>query len=353
MYTSYQDTLQPFTSATVELAKGYQALTKVEQIVIGKSPKEKIWSRDKVEVYHYLNTTAVEALTPVLIVYALVNRHNMMDIHEDNSYVSNLMREGLDLYLINWTEPAPEDKFLTMEDYINGYINDAVDVVCKFTKQDSVTLMGICQGGTFSVIYSALNPQKVRNLVTLVTPIDFHTKKDTLSLWARHLNIDALVDKWGNISGEFLNCGFEMLKPMLKLNKTIKMLKSIENETQLTSFLRMESWIADSPGQAGECLRKFIKDLYQENKLIKGTMQLGNRTVDLKKVTMPLLNIYAEEDHLVPPESSIRLNELVGSTDKRLTKFAGGHIGVFVGSRSRKELAPAIAGWLKERDVHV
>jgi len=112
----------------------------------------------------------------------------------------------------------------------------------------------------------------------------------------------------------------------------------------------MEQWITDSPSQAGECFRQFIKDLYQQNKLIKGTLQLGNRNVNLANITMPLLNIYAEEDHVVPPEASIALNDLVGSTDKCLTKFAGGHIGVFVGSRSQKELAPGIALWLKERD---
>jgi len=65
---------------------------------------------------------------------------------------------------------------------------------------------------------------------------------------------------------------------------------------------------------------------------------------------MPLLNVYAEQDHLVPPQASIPLNELVGSTDKRLVKFSGGHIGVFVGNKSQKELAPGIAAWLKERD---
>jgi len=36
-----------------------------------------------------------------------------------------------------------------------------------------------------------------------------------------------------------------------------------------------------------------------------------------------------------------------------LYEFKGGHIGVFVGSRSQKELAPTIADWLVKRDVMV
>lgn len=96
-----------------------------------------------------------------------------------------------------------------------------------------------------------------------------------------------------------------------------------------------------------------MKDLYQQNKLMKGSLRIGSRIVNLANITIPLLNIYAEQDHLVPPEASIPLNELVGSRDKCLTKFEGGHIGVFVGSKSQKELAPGIVSWLKERDHHV
>jgi polyhydroxyalkanoate synthase subunit PhaC len=171
-----------------------------------------------------------------------------------------------------------------------------------------------------------------------------------LSKWAQHLDVDALVDHHGNVPGELLNSGFALLKPMLKTNKYVAILNAVDKEVQLLNFLRMEQWIADSPSQAGECFRQFIKDLYQQNKLVKGTLQLGNKTVKLANINMPLLNIYAAEDHLVPPEASIPLNELVSSSDKCLTQFAGGHIGVFVGARSQKELAPGIALWLKERD---
>ena len=65
---------------------------------------------------------------------------------------------------------------------------------------------------------------------------------------------------------------------------------------------------------------------------------------------MPVLTIYAKEDHIVPPETTTPINELISSKDKELMEFPGGHIGVFVGSRSQKLLTPAIATWLKKRD---
>ena len=170
------------------------------------------------------------------------------------------------------------------------------------------------------------------------------------NVWSRNLNIDALVDTYGIVPGDFMNAGFLMLMPFtLNISKYLGMLDLAQDKEKLLNFIRMEKWIFDSPAQTGECLKKFIKDLYQGNKLIKGELEIGGTKVDLKKITVPLLNIYAAADHLVPPNSTKPLNDLVGSKDKDLYEFKGGHIGVFVGSKSQKELAPAIAEWLHKR----
>jgi polyhydroxyalkanoate synthase len=354
MHTLSPNTLvDELASLTAKLANGFHALEKIDALSVGTAPKERVWQNGKVQLFRFQRESEPTVQTPVLLVYALVNRHDMMDIQADRSFIQKLLASGLDLYLIDWGYPSPEDKYYTMDEYINGFIDGALGVIRSNTGHQAINVMGICQGGTFSTIYAALYPEKVKNLVTLVTPIDFSTPKDLLAHWARHLDVDALVDNNGNVPGEFLNAGFAMLKPMLKTNKYVSILNDLNKQEQLLSFLRMEQWIADSPSLAGECFRQFIKDLYQENRLIKGTLQIGDKVVNLANIRMPLLNIYAQEDHLVPPEASIRLNEFVGSTDKCLTKFAGGHIGVFVGSRSQKELAPGIASWLKERDKHV
>ncbi|GGG42108.1 class III poly(R)-hydroxyalkanoic acid synthase subunit PhaC [Hymenobacter glacieicola] len=350
-FLSPQRVLEEFSATTAKLAQGFEALKQLDQVAVGAAPKQAVWQKDKVQLLQYARETPATAQTPILIVYALVNRHNMMDLQDDRSFIRNLQAAGLDLYLIDWGYPTPEDRYFTMDEYINGYLDAAVDVIRARTGQPAITLMGICQGGTFSVVYSALHPHKVKNLVTLVTPIDFATPRDLLSKWAQHLDVDALVDNQGNVPGELLNAGFALLKPLLKTTKYVSILNAVDKPEQLLNFLRMEHWIADSPNQAGECFRQFVKELYQQNRLVKGTLELGGRPVRLAAITMPLLNIYAQEDHLVPPEASIPLNDLVGSTDKSLTPFAGGHIGVFVGSRSQKELAPGIAHWLHERDT--
>jgi len=335
----------------IKLIKGSEILTEIEDIDVGTAPKELVYEEDKLQLYHYAQENPVTCGVPVLIVYALVNRQYMLDLQPDKSIVRNLLQHGMDLYIIDWGYPTKADMYVTLDDYINGYLNTCVDIVRKRSGKDKINLMGICQGGTFCAIYSALYPGKVKNLVTLVAPFDFSTNDGLLFSWSKNMNVDALVDTYRIVPGDFLNAGYMMLMPFtLNIRKYVDMLDLIEDKDKLINFLRMEKWIFDSPGQAGECLRQFLKDCYQDTKLVKGELKVGDNAVNLKNITMPLLNIYASADHLVPPSATKPLNDLVGSSDKSLYEFKGGHIGVFVGAKSQKELAPAISKWLHERD---
>ena len=343
--------VEEMNSLTTKMLKSYDAFSNLQDVEIAISPKTAVYSEDKLTLYKYNRETEPTYKTPVLIVYALVNTYKMLDIQPDRSYIQNLLAAGLDVYLIDWGNPTKVDKFLSIDDYVNGYINNCVDFIRKKNRVEKINILSICQGGTLSVIYSSLYPNKIKNLVTHVTPIDFSTNDGLLFRWSRDMDFDKIVDGFdGLIPGEFLNQGFDMLKPMMKLQKQQTLSSAIEDKDKLMNFLRMEKWISESPDQAGQCFKEFMKDLYQENKLAKGELEVGGKKVNLKNLTSNLLNIYATEDHLVPPAATIPLNDLVGSKDNELYSFKGGHIGVFVGGKSQKELAPAVTTWLKKRD---
>jgi polyhydroxyalkanoate synthase len=343
--------IQEFNNMSNKMLKSYETLQQIEEVEIATSPKTAVYSEDKLTLYNYNRDTDATYKTPVLIIYALVNTYKMLDLQPDRSYIKNLLNAGMDVYLIDWGFPSKADRFLSMDDYVNGYINNCVDFIRRKNRVEKINILSICQGGTLSVIYSSLYANKVKNLVTHVTPVDFSTNDGLLFKWSKDMDFDLLVEgNHGLIPGDFLNQGFDMLKPMMKVQKQQALTNSLDDKEKLMNFLRMEKWISESPDQAGECFRQFMKELYQQNKLIKGELEVGGKKVNLKNLTSPLLNIYATEDHLVPPAATIPLNDYVGSTDKELYSFKGGHIGVFVGGKSQKELAPAVASWLKKRD---
>ena len=203
---------------TRKMVEGYKTLQEIDEIDVGITPKDLVWQSDKVKLYHYRNNNA-KCKIPVLISFALLNRHDVLDIQQDRSLVKKLMEEGLDLYIMDWGYPDKQDRYLTMEDYIDGYLNDAVDYIRNEQKVEKIHAMGICQGGTFFAIYSALYPEKVQSLTTYVAPYDFSTNKCMLYKWTKDIDVDAMVDTLGIIPADMLNKGFGMLKPSMEISK--------------------------------------------------------------------------------------------------------------------------------------
>lgn len=335
-----------------KLGAGFEILKNMPPLEAGVTPRDAVFSEDKLTLYHYKSPAGKRpgVVEPVLVVYALVNRPYMMDLQEDRSLIRSMLDKGLDVYLIDWGYPDRSDRYLTLDDYINGYIDRCVDAVLSRHDTDKLNILGVCQGGSFSLCYAATHPRKVANLITMVTPVDFHTADNLLSHWTREVDVDLLVDTLGNVPGELLNWTFLTLKPFqLMGQKYVSIIDALADEKSARNFMLMEKWIFDSPDQAGETFREFVKMFFQDNAFVEGTPRVGGRSIELGRVTMPVLNIYATQDHLVPPDASRALRGLVGTEDYTELPFQGGHIGIYVSGKSQKSVPPAIAEWLTER----
>jgi polyhydroxyalkanoate synthase len=333
-----------------KLTAGLQTLPQVAEVHYGATPKQEVWRDGRVVMYRFIGEKAPTAKVPLLIAYALVNRPYMVDLQEDRSLVKGLLARGEDVYIIDWGYPDRSDRYLILDDYINRFIGGAVDHLRRDSGLDAINLLGICQGGTFSLCYAALHPDKVKNLITMVTPVDFHTPGNMLSNWTQDVDIDLFVDTVGNVSADTMNSTYLMLKPFrLHLQKYVGLLDILDDKDAIEDFLRMEKWIFDSPDLAGEAFRQFTKQFYQGNGFVNGGIEIDGETVDLGFVDMPILNIFAEQDHLVPPDASRALKELAGTDDYTELSFKGGHIGIYVSSRAQREVPTAIHEWLAKR----
>ena len=292
--------------------------------------------------YHQTDSGKKEAL---LIVYALVNRPDIVDLQEDRSLIKGLIEEGFDVFLVEWKEPCSSEKDRGLDDYIAEYLDNCVDTVLMDTNADKVNLFGICQGGTFCLAYAALKPENVRRLIITVTPVDFKGLDHPLSRLVEYMDLDLLARTYNDIPGEFLNAIFLSLKPYsLMHQKYLNLINAAEETNRLQMFSRMERWIFDSPQIAGRVFREFGQRFYQENSLVCGNLSIGGNVVDLANLTMPILNIYAAEDHIVPTESSQALAQLLSSTYNYTEhELPGGHIGIYL-SENRSTSVPRIVG---------
>lgn len=351
MYNDFFDiktSIEEGIKAQEKFLKSYETMINATNNHANQTPREVVFEEDKLKLYHYKKSARSVSKVPTLIIYALVNTPSMMDISQDKSFIKKLVDSGLDLYLIEWGFPTADDKYLILDDYINIYIDDCVDHIRKEKGVDKINILGVCQGGTFSLMYTALHPNKVKNLITMVTPLDFSTNDGLLFKWGKDLDADKMVEAYGVVPGNFMNTGFLTLKPLsLMVNKYVDIINDLDDPEYISNFMTMEKWIFDSPGQAGMAFKEFLNSMYRENRLMKGEMEIAGKKVDLKKITQPVLNLYAEKDNQVPNAASIPIGEHVGSEDYTAKSFATGHIGMFVSRRSQEEVAPTVVDWLK------
>lgn len=342
---------QELTDLNTRLIDGLNTLGQLPPVDVGQTPHQTLYSEDKLRLNHYpaAGTNNLD-IPPLLIVYALINRPYILDLQPDRSLIRALNERGLSVYLIDWGYPEPVDCYLDLDDYINGYIDNCVTAVCQHSGHAKPNLLGVCQGGTFSLCYSALNPKRINSLITMVTPVDFRTPDNMLSHLAQKLDLDLALDANGNIPGHMLTQTYNALMPIrLGLQKALSMPQQLSTTENAMNFLRMEHWINDSPDLAGEACREFVQKFFHDNRFINGDLEIGGQTVDLKNYTGPLLNIFAARDHLVPPAASKALAAITGSEDYQEQELAGGHIGVFVGRHAQQRLPDLISSWLQAR----
>lgn len=356
------DLIREISDFNTKVAGGMDQLAKItdDQVQIATTPKDLIFATDKITLYRYRPLVEQRVSTPLLMVYSLIGRHTMTDLQEDRSLVRNLLNQGVDVWVVDWGNASRADRWLTIDDYVSGYLDDCVAAMRQHSDVPKVNLLGICEGGVFTLAYAALHPDQVQNLVLTITPLDFHADQDSpgqgfINVWTRSLtgeDVDRMIDVWGVLPGEFMGAVFNMLTPVRNLTKyNLDLLDVVDDETKLLNFLRMEKWLADRPHHAGEAAKQWLKDLYQENKLINNEWELGGRTVDLGEVSMPVLNIYATADHIIPPATSQALDGKLGTSDYTELGLKGGHIGMFVSSRSQGVVGKTIVDWLAARDA--
>src|SRR5436309_7393470 len=198
---------------TRKLEKTRNVLHSAGAIEVGGTPHEIVHEARLYRLLHYRPMVSKTARTPILFVYALINRSYILDLQPDKSWIRNLLSQGLDIYLIDWKTPAQVDKYVSFDDYVNNYIDDCVEFVRRKTSVNKITLHGYCMGATMSVIYSTLHEDKVRNLTTIAPVID--TEKDTtvLSNFSKHIDIDKIFELIGYLPPEQLYACYATLKP--------------------------------------------------------------------------------------------------------------------------------------------
>ncbi|MBY0422628.1 MAG: alpha/beta fold hydrolase [Parvularculaceae bacterium] len=320
---------------------------------VGQTPKDVIYKRGTLNLYHYRPVSDEIYRTPVLLVMATTNKAYIFDIAPGQSLVEFLLKKGYDVFAIDWDPPRPEEKRLRLDDYTQDFIPDCVRRVGEATGEPDVSIIGYCMGGVLSTIYASTHTDgPLRNLILFTTPIDW-SKMGLFAVWSdpKYFDVDRLVDSVGNVPADLLMASFDMLRPAGRTGAQIQLWDNMWNDEFVASWRKFDRWANEMLPLAGEYFRQTTKDLLRDNKLFKGELRVGGKVASISNIKVPVLHAIAEHDHIIPREASEPLVKLVSSTDKHQIVLKGGHVSLVAGPNAVRRLWPQIDLWLSERSV--
>ncbi|HTP19442.1 MAG TPA: alpha/beta fold hydrolase [Solirubrobacteraceae bacterium] len=329
-------------------------LLTTDDAVVGATQREVVWTHRQTTLYRYRSSDRRYAV-PLLLVFALINRPEIFDLRPGSSLVEYLISEGFDVFLVDWGYPDEEDADTGLEEYVCDELDWAVRETLRASGAEELSLMGWCIGATLCAMYCGLDRgverTAVRNLALLTMPID--GRGGTYANWVGNedFDVDGVSELWGSVPGGAIDFANKMMKPVTNFWTTYRRLwEGVQEGTaRPEAYQSMAKWVADNPPFAGRAWREWIRLMYRDAGLLRGTVRLRGRLVDLRRIDQNVLVITAGADHIAPRPGTMPFFDLIASEDVEHFDRPGGHIGLVAGSAARKELWPGIAEWLAQR----
>ena len=149
---------------------------------------------------------------------------------------------------------------------------------------------------------AATGDKRIESATFLTTQVDF-THAGDLKVFVDEEQIQAVeagMKTRGYLEGSRMANAFNMLRP----NDLIwPYVVNVYLKGQAPFPFDLLYWNSDSTRMPAANHSFYLRNCYLENKLTKGEMALDDVKLDLKKVTIPIFNLAAREDHIAPARS--------------------------------------------------
>ncbi len=317
---------------------------------VGPTPRQEIFRTNKSRLWRYESRRTIR--TPLLFVPNLgISRLYIFDLMPRGSFVEHMTQQGFDFYLVDWGVFGDEDNGLTVEDAVTKILPRLARKALESSGASEMSVLGYCMGAPLSASFVATHPEfPLKNYIDMAGPIDFaHVGLFGKWLDPRYFDVDKYVDILGTIPAEMVKMGFKLLKPTMDVSTNLNLWWNLWNPDYVSGFNALNKWANEYLPFPGEFFRQWVRDFYQQNKLIKGELTMAGRRVDLREIRCPVLAVGAKEDNIAPPACVKPLIDAVSTRDKEYVELPGGHISLIAGRGASVHCWPKVASWLAAR----
>lgn len=270
------------------------------------TPGKVIWQNDICQVLQYRATTKDVLKRPLLIVPPWINKFYILDLNPEKSFIKWAVEQGHTVFVVSWVNPDERLAKKSFEHYMTEGVLEALDVVEQATGEKKVNAIGYCVGGTLLAVtlayMAATKDKRIASATFFTTQVDFSFAGD-LKVFVDEEQIEAverqMADK-GYLEGKRMAAAFNLLRsndliwPYV-VNNYLKGREPFPFD--------LLYWNSDSTRMPAANHSFYLRNCYLENRLSKGEMKVGGVTLDLGKVSVPIFNLAAREDHIAPAKS--------------------------------------------------
>ncbi|MCK9822426.1 alpha/beta fold hydrolase [Nocardioides cavernae] len=307
------------------------------------------------EVYHYRPAKEVEQTgDPVLLVTPLAAPALCFDLRRGCSLVEHLVTQGRPTYLVEYGQVSFKNRALGVEHWVDEVLPEAIRTVHEHSGGRPVHLVGWSLGGIFAMLVTAdRNDLPIASLTVVGSPVDV-TKvplvapvRPLLNLTQGRGVVTRAYRALGGIPTPLVNWAFTAASAQKVVTKPLAVLTHLDDTdylAQLEAVTRFMSSMTAYPGRTfGQLYHRFVKG----NALAAGRMDVGDRTIDLAAITVPVLVFAGNTDGIAPlPAVRAVVPLLSGAEQVRFEVVPGGHLGMLTGRAARGTTWQAIDEWV-------
>lgn len=273
---------------------------------IATTPGKVVFRNEIMELIQYAPATPQVLKRPLLIVPPWINKFYILDLNPEKSFIRWCVEQGLTVFCISWVNPDERHAAKDFESYMREGIFAALEAIEQATGEKRAAAIGYCVGGTLlgvTLAYmAATGDKRIDSATFFTTQVDF-SRAGELSVFVDEGQIRAIEEqmaKSGYLHGSRMAGAFNMLRPndliwSYAVNNYLK--------GKAPTAFDLLYWNSDSTRMPAANHSFYLRNCYLENKLSKGEMRIGGKTLDLEAVTIPVYNLATREDHIAPAQS--------------------------------------------------
>ena len=307
---------------------------------LATTPGKVVFRNRLFELIQYAPATDKVRAVPLVIFPPWINKFYILDLKPQNSLIKWMVEAGHTVFVVSWVNPDPSYRDVSLDDYVEDGFLTATEEVRRITGQKKVNATGYCIAGTtLAISLAVMKKRKLDwvNTATFFTTLTDFSDQGEVGVFLNDDFVDGIeaeATASGVLDSFFMSRTFSYLRSNdLIYGPAIRSYMM----GQAPPAFDLLYWNGDSTNLPARMAVQYLRELCQSDRLADGGLRICGEDVSLSDVTVPLVAVACETDHIAAWKSSYSGMRRTGSKDRTFILSESGHIAGIVNPPAKRK----------------